>query len=318
MQPLVSINCITYNHEKYIRQALDSFLMQKTNFKYEILIHDDASTDNTAEIIREYCKKYPNVIKPILQKENQQSKGIKKISYKFNHLRAQGKYIAICEGDDYWIDPYKLQKQIDYLESNPECGMCFHAANIVNSDNKIKKNIRPFTMNKVCSTEDIIIGGGGLCPTQSIVYRKQVFDDAPQFYFDAPVGDYPLQIITASKQYSYYIDDVMSSYRKVVKSGTSWSSTNKSKESNIKLIDQLNDMLKKFNEYSNYMHNDAIELTMLSNNFNKLILEGKYSEIMDGKYKKYYQSKSVLDKIKINIRCLFPTVYSKLIEYRYN
>ena len=98
---LVSINCITYNHEKYIAQAIESFLMQITNFKYEILIHDDASTDNTVKIIKEYEKKYPNVIKTIFQKENQYSKG-KKVEI-FGFKKSRGKYIAFCEGDDYWL-----------------------------------------------------------------------------------------------------------------------------------------------------------------------------------------------------------------------
>ena len=98
---LVSISCITYNHEKYIRDALEGFLMQKTDFKYEILIHDDASTDNTAKIIREYEEKYPDLIKPIYQKENQWSKGNYRISSTFNIPRAKGKYIAFCEGDDF-------------------------------------------------------------------------------------------------------------------------------------------------------------------------------------------------------------------------
>ena len=109
--PLLSICCVTYNHKKYIRQCLDSFLMQKTNFKFEIIIHDDASTDGTADIIKEYYEKYPDIIKPIFQTENQFSQG-KSISKTFIYPRIKGKYVALCEGDDYWTDPYKLQKQV--------------------------------------------------------------------------------------------------------------------------------------------------------------------------------------------------------------
>lgn len=119
---LVSVSCITYNHEKYIRECLEGFIMQKTNFTFEILIHDDASTDKTADIIREYEVKYPEIIKPIYQSENQHSKGIT-ISSTYNWPRAKGKYIAMCEGDDYWTDPLKLQKQVDFLENNKEYGM---------------------------------------------------------------------------------------------------------------------------------------------------------------------------------------------------
>ncbi len=128
---LVSICSITYNHAPYIRQCLDSFLMQKTNFKYEIIIHDDCSTDGTSEIVLEYAKKYPDVIIPIIQKENQYQKGNKRILANFVFPKAKGKYYAICECDDYWTDPLKLQKQVDFLESNPDYSMCFHRAQIL-------------------------------------------------------------------------------------------------------------------------------------------------------------------------------------------
>ena len=116
---LVSVACITYNHEKYIEDAIEGFLIQETDFPFEILIHDDASTDNTANIVREYAEKYPNIMKPIFQKENQYSKGVK-INSEFNFPRAKSKYIALCEGDDYWTDPKKLQIQVAFLEENPD------------------------------------------------------------------------------------------------------------------------------------------------------------------------------------------------------
>ena len=121
-KPLVSISCITYNHAKYIRDALEGFLMQKTTFPIEILIHDDASTDGTTEIVREYEEKNPDIIKPLYETKNQWNKGIRG-SAVFNFPRARGKYIALCEGDDYWTDPFKLQKQVDLLEAHPECSM---------------------------------------------------------------------------------------------------------------------------------------------------------------------------------------------------
>ena len=122
--PLVSIHCLVYNHEPYLRNAIEGFLVQETTFPFEILIHDDASTDNSATIIKEYAAKYPDLIKPLYQKENQYSKGVD-ITYDFQISRALGKYIAICEGDDYWTDPKKLQKQVDFLENNPHFGLVF-------------------------------------------------------------------------------------------------------------------------------------------------------------------------------------------------
>lgn len=122
---VVTILTLAYNHEPYIRQCLDGIVMQQTNFKFELLIHDDASTDNTANIIREYAAKYPNIIKPIYQTENQYSQKVP-IGCTYLYPRAQGKYIALCEGDDYWTDPLKLQKQVDFLESHPDYVMCSH------------------------------------------------------------------------------------------------------------------------------------------------------------------------------------------------
>ena len=139
--PLVSIICSTYNHGLYISQCLDGFLMQKTNFPFEILIHDDASTDNTPDIIREYEHNHPQVIRPIYQKENKYSKK-EDIFAKYQCSRVRGKYIAICEGDDYWIDPLKLQKQIDFLENNPDYGMIYTTSNVYNQkEGKIEKDI---------------------------------------------------------------------------------------------------------------------------------------------------------------------------------
>jgi glycosyltransferase involved in cell wall biosynthesis len=120
--PVVSIICNTYNHEKYIGEAIEGFIIQKTKFPFEILIHDDASTDGTVDIIREYENNYPHVIYPIYQIENQFSKAINIFST-YQLSRARGKYVAFCEGDDYWTDPYKLQKQVDYMDSNPEYGL---------------------------------------------------------------------------------------------------------------------------------------------------------------------------------------------------
>lgn len=112
-QIIVTIRCAAFNHGQYIRQTLDGFVMQKTNFAFEAIVHDDASTDNTADIIREYAEKYPDIIKPFFEKENQYSKGGKEIERIFEE-NSRGKYMVICEGDDFWTDSLKLQKQVDF------------------------------------------------------------------------------------------------------------------------------------------------------------------------------------------------------------
>lgn len=136
--PLVSICCTTFNHKDYIGQCLEGFLDQETDFDYEILIHDDASTDGTIEIINEFEKRFPNKIKPLIQEDNQYSKGIKSINPTFNYPRARGKYIALCEGDDRWIDSKKLQRQVDFLEANPDYSLTFTGCRIEKASGEVK------------------------------------------------------------------------------------------------------------------------------------------------------------------------------------
>jgi len=156
--------------------------MQKTNFPVEILIHDDASTDGTADIIREYEAQYPDIIKPIYQTENQYSKGIK-ISQVYQFPRAKGKYIALCEGDDYWIDPYKLQKQVDFLEANPEYGMVHTDFNTYNIKTKeYKKNVIASLQPKIEWQEGnkfvkYYISGYTKIITCTVCFRKSVYDE---------------------------------------------------------------------------------------------------------------------------------------------
>lgn len=129
MEPLVTIWCITFNQVKFIRDALDGFVKQQTNFSFKVIVHDDASTDGTTDIILEYSRKYPDLIIPFIEKENQwQHGGLKQIVKIMAENHANTKYVAFCEGDDFWTDPQKLQKQVDFLEKNPAYSLCFHSA----------------------------------------------------------------------------------------------------------------------------------------------------------------------------------------------
>ena len=214
--PLVSICCITYNHENYIRDAIEGFLMQKTDFPFEIIIHDDASTDATADIIREYERKYPDIIKPIYQTENQYSKGEKATLFTFK--AARGRYIALCEGDDYWIDPLKLQKQITEMEKHPECYISFHPAIRRRVDGSRKDGMLGLHSDKITifSTEEVILGGGGFMHTGSIVLNRSAVPRIMSFFDiarETHVGDYYIQILGAENGGALYLSDVMSVYR---------------------------------------------------------------------------------------------------------
>jgi len=211
--PLVSICCLCYNHEPYIRDCLDGFMMQKANFTFEVLIHDDASTDKSAEIIREYELIYPDVIKPIYQTENQYSKGIG-VSKTHQFPRAQGKYIAMCEGDDYWTDPYKLQKQVDFLEANEDYSMSFSNASVYNeTEKKIMFNQPGVTENRTYTINDFLISNP--CPTASVLFKKEYISSLPEWFSKSPFGDYTLYLIILSRsgKNAFYFNETMCVYR---------------------------------------------------------------------------------------------------------
>lgn len=212
MSVQVSIICNAYNHGQFIREALDGFLNQKTNFEYEVLVHDDASTDETSRIILEYASKYPAIIKPIIQENNQYSKGIN-ITKTFQLPRAKGKYIAICEGDDYWIDEHKLQMQYDVLENNTSVDMCTHSAKEIDWESgKITQQISPSDHDRILTLGDVINGGGVYLATASLMYRKNIELDPPKFR-EAYEIDYTLQVSGAIRGGIYYINRCMSVYR---------------------------------------------------------------------------------------------------------
>ena len=192
----VSVLCLTYNHENYIADALSSFIQQKSNFKYEILVNDDCSTDRTTEIVKEYALKYPDIIKPIFHEENQYSKGVSPIR-DILIPGAKGKYIAICEGDDYWIDDHKLQIQYDYMENHSECSLCVHNAYLVDEDKQNIGIVKTSDGNEKISIKDVLVQGGDFIATSSIFARLPQDKKIPS-YFDILCLDYTWQIFFAS------------------------------------------------------------------------------------------------------------------------
>ncbi|MDO4939102.1 MAG: glycosyltransferase [Lachnospiraceae bacterium] len=261
MTPLVSICILTYNHEKYVAQMLDSMLSQKTDFGFEILMHDDASTDRTADIIKGYAQKYPEIIKPLFEEENQFSKSeIKNISGIYNFPRVQGKYIAMCEGDDYWTDDNKLAVQTEYMEAHPDCSLCFHSAHRINIDVAGSKLMRPYDRTRTVSPEDIIDKSSGY-PTASLLMRADLMKILPDFYMKAPIGDIPMQLTMAAGGYGYYIDRPMCAYRYFAPGSWSRDMLNGSGyiDKQNKYLHQMLEMYDSFNEFSDYRFASSVE-----------------------------------------------------------
>jgi len=187
---MVTVRCITYNHEKFIKDALEGFISQQTDFRFEVIVHDDCSTDRTAEIVKEYARKYPSIIKPIFEEKNiYRDPGKPVLKILDTHMR--GKYVAMCEGDDYWTDQHKLQKQVDFLESHPDFQMCFHGS-LVHYEYGNKED-HPWTIVEDREYTPIELTFNYLSQTASLVFRRTFYDSElykrfpPELMFDVPM-----------------------------------------------------------------------------------------------------------------------------------
>lgn len=204
--PKVSIISITYNQEKFIKQALDSFVIQQCDFSFEVIVADDGSTDGTRDIIREYAQKYPDIIKPLLREKNM---GAWK-NFVDAIGRAEGEYVALCEGDDYWVDPNKLQLQVDFLEKHPSYSMCFHPVRVFFENHEMDDSIFPTSNNQSDFTFEALLKANFI-QTNSVMYRKQHYKEMAT---DVIPGDWYLHLYHAQFGKIGFIDKVMSTYRK--------------------------------------------------------------------------------------------------------
>lgn len=214
--PLVSVCVQTYQHAAFIRQCLDSILMQKVEFKYEIILGEDESTDGTREICIEYAEKFPEIIRLFLRKRSDVIYIGGNATGRFNFLEnlkaSRGKYIAICEGDDYWIDSMKLQKQVNFLQLSTEHVLCFHKVKILELDGAIVED--DLTRVPVgYESIEILAAKGNYIHTPSVIF-KNVIDEYPEEFYKSSVGDFFLYMMLAQSGKFMYIDETMAIYRK--------------------------------------------------------------------------------------------------------
>ncbi|MBQ4518409.1 MAG: glycosyltransferase [Clostridia bacterium] len=295
----VSVYCLAYNHAKYIRKALDGFVMQKTNFAYEVFVHDDASTDGTADIIREYEAKYPHIIKGIYQTENQHSQ---KIPIVTTHIlpNMSGEYIACCEGDDYWIDENKLQMQYDIMQTHPEVVFCAHKVQCVNEDMSMNSRVIPgdgcgLHENKLLSKEELsdllFIKGAYAFHTSSYFISKKVFVSEERQQLRTKMnGDQTIMYATLLYGNTYFINQIMS-YRRLLTEGNwhqRYAQFSEKKQSQHHL--NFCDGTLLFDEVSNGVYHDKImynaylRLMSLSLQFNNDIVKQYFAD-----FKKKYK-----------------------------
>ena len=219
-RPLVAINCITYNHERFLRDTLEGFVNQQTDFPYVAIVHEDKSTDGTAAILREYAEKYPDIIKPIFEEENQYSKPDGSLGDIMSAaINATGaKYVAYCEGDDYWTSPNKLQKQVEIMEANPNCTMCVHKFKWINIDNTEEDTERGSNHKGEIIPYYLNLESGAHCATLTFIIKHDILKS--QYYKHITnirkmaFGD--VMIVLAAYHYGtiYNIPEVMACYRR--------------------------------------------------------------------------------------------------------
>lgn len=322
IQPLVSISCLTYNHEPFIRQCLNGFVMQKTSFTYEVLIHDDASTDKTADIIHEYEQKYPEIIKPIYEKENQWNKG-RKGTIIFNLPRAKGKYIALCEGDDYWIDPHKLQKQVDFLEDNPEYAMVYTLSQIYNQKkNTFEENL----FGSEYKGYDNLLAYNQISTLTTCIRSKVMLDyidDIKPQKRKWLMGDYPMWLWIGYYYKIKFFPYITSVYRVLEESASHSKDIERNEKFILSTIDITTFYIKKFNlsPSNTYYHALNDYYILLYNEFKNVgnyIKAMQYAKLINNKYT---TSRTIREKRKFYIKhmklWLLNTFTSKKIRLFY-
>lgn len=269
--PLVTVRTSTYQHKDYIKECIEGILKQKTNFQFEYIIGEDFSDDGTRQIVFEYAKKYPNIIRVFTADYN--------VGSKANGTRciraARGEFMALCEGDDYWTDPYKLQKQVDFIQKS-NCSLVFHPARCIDNNNNIINIHGPKIDEKYSffSMRDIILKSDTLIPTNSMLFKTKYCKNFPEWVINSPIGDIPLALILAHNERIGFLNEIMSNYR--VLTPNSWSkqilqSSTKRKVHDKKIIV----MWIEFDIWSNFSYSKVIREILIITNYRILKRELK-------------------------------------------
>ena len=289
----VSVLCATYNHEEYLRQTLDSFLNQKTDFPFEVLVNDDASTDSTGDIIREYAAKYPEVIRPFYQKENLYSRRINLYDVVF-FPACRGEYIAVCEGDDYWNDPEKLQLQVNWLDSHPEYSACVHNS-IGRFTDQPDKVLFAQDGDRDIPFEQVVQGMSHAYHTSSILARREFILNPPDYrdvaYHQGYFTDYAVGVRLGLAGKVRFLDRCMSVYR-IGSNPSAWSRGVGQEYHKLKrFVSGEIAMLKTVKQHPlTEAQEAAIDQVLLEREYELLYIEGRVDEMVKPPYDKIHKS----------------------------
>lgn len=321
-KPFISILCTTYNHERFIGRALDSFLSQKTHYDFEIVIRDDASTDGTRTIIERYARENPNLIKLILEEKNQYSMRGGRQGIPTAAAAASGKYLALCEGDDFWIDEHKLEKQVSYMEAHQACTFIFTNAMLFNDRTQLfTRKMLPWPGSdfdtssldgsRILGTEDVL--RVAFLPTASFLFKKEDYDRRPRFSEKAFTGDRYLQLVLTEFGYAYYMDEVTSAYRvnNPASMMSQWAASN---EATAQSCWGFAYLYRDFNNYTNGKYSSIIEPLQVEREYDALFSVANVASLKNEPYRSYARGKGPRARLGYDLMCAFPKVYLWLRE----
>ena len=318
-RPLVSIYCLTYNHEKYIRDCLDGLLMQKTDFPFEIIVHDDASTDGTQSIIREYETAHPQVIHTICQKENQRQKKVPMVK-NFIFPKVRGKYVAICEGDDYWTDAAKLQTQVELLEKHPECHFCVCGVEEVSANKTPLGVFHPAEEipQEIIEPEKFIeLAGKYAFHTSSYLMRYDDWApyvlDSPPFYRVSDIGDLPMLLYFGSLGSVGNVNRVMSCYRRGAPDSYSNRKNNWQEQNKIRHFKCQCASWREFDLWSSRRFHEVCAKKVSRNMFGLCVLSCSARDFLTSENREYYRKLPVPKRLYILLAAAFP----RLMKWHY-
>jgi glycosyltransferase involved in cell wall biosynthesis len=311
-KPLVTVILPTHNHAPFVARAVESILAQRTTFPFDILIHDDASTDGTADIVKRYAARYPEKVTLIAQTVNQYQTD-KKIQTHILYPRITAKYTAICDGDDLWTDENKLQLQVDYLESHPDCTLCISGADKIDVNDCVIGAAAPYESDCIVSVDDMIRAGGEFCSSNTIVAPTALLNTQPEFCELTEVEDIPVHLWCTVNGYAWYFARHMAAYRYAVPGSWSVRQNAAKRETQVATCRGVIGLLQGFDAYTQGTYKDSFEDAILYQKFKIKCVEHDLKELKRPPYRSLYLELPKKRRLRLWLERYFPALTARFV-----